>query len=119
MPSAEQSLDVPICSSAFDASEFPPSPTQNAADEVPPEHTALGCTQLPETELKVFPPTANPDQLVLMSDVAAPAVPAKLATEAMMIVSVAVRASRYLICCPALRNRLRGAWELNERFLRS
>jgi hypothetical protein len=91
VPSGAQSLDVPICSSAFDVSEFPPSPTQNAADVVVPEQTAFGCTQLPETVLKIVPPTANPDQFELMSEVAAREGPATPQAMAAAIVAVTAR----------------------------
>jgi hypothetical protein len=42
---------------------------------VPVVHVAEGCTQLPETALKVLPLTLKPDQLLLTS-VAARALPA-------------------------------------------
>jgi hypothetical protein len=47
--------------------------------------------------VKVLPLTANPDQFELMSEDAPRAVPAR--PEATMVVSVAVRARRFLICC--------------------
>ncbi len=34
MPSARQSTSVPVCSSAFEVVELPPSPTQNAEELV-------------------------------------------------------------------------------------
>jgi uncharacterized membrane protein len=63
---------------------------------VPPVHFAFGCTQLPETALKVVPLTAKPDQFVLMSEVAARAVTANPAEAVAM--TAAVRARRFLIC---------------------
>jgi hypothetical protein len=48
-PLAVQSVDVPICSSACDVSELPPSRTQNAAEVLPFVHVAAGCVQLPLT----------------------------------------------------------------------
>ena len=58
MPVALQSLEVPICSSACEAAELPPRPTQNAAELLPLVHVAAGCVQLPLTELKLAPLTA-------------------------------------------------------------
>jgi hypothetical protein len=58
LPAASQSLDVPTCSSACEAPESPPRPTQNAAELVPLVHVAAGCVQLPLAALKVAPLTA-------------------------------------------------------------
>ena len=81
MPVALQSLEVPTCSSDCEVVELPPRPTQNAAELLPLVHVAAGCVQLPLTELKVWPLTAYPDQL-LETSAAARAVPARDAAAA-------------------------------------
>ena len=53
MPELVQSISVPICSSAFDVSEKPPIPTQNAEYVwLWRTHRAVGWRQAPTTRLK-------------------------------------------------------------------
>ena len=40
---------MPICSSACESAENPPSPTQNAEYDSPSAQFAFGCTQVPVT----------------------------------------------------------------------
>ena len=61
MPLAVQSASVPVCSSAFEDSLSPPSPTQNAdavVEAVAEPQLAAGSIQLPLTLLNVVPVTA-------------------------------------------------------------
>ena len=58
MPSALHSALVPACSSAFEPSVLPPSPTQNAEALVPVDVQSIaGCTQVPVTDENSAPVT--------------------------------------------------------------